>query len=71
MTLKLILKPHPETSTVIEIRDEEYYPITLVNIETFWIGGIGEDRRIYEALAEGETVKVELRMVIDPCLDPQ
>jgi hypothetical protein len=70
MTIQLTLKPHPSTREIVEMYDEHDHPFALAHVDVFWTVG-RENRNIYEALAEGETVKVELRMVIDPCLDPQ
>jgi hypothetical protein len=71
MTVKLILKPHKTNIDVIEIQDIDFYPSALVHIDTFWVKGIGADRGIHDALSNGETVTVELKRIIDPCLDPQ
>lgn len=72
MTVKLYLKQHPKSHEVIEVYDECDYPTALMPLDTFWVTQeVKRDRSIYEALEQGETVTVELRMVIDPCLDPQ
>lgn len=71
MTIKLILVPHAATTEIVEIQDIDFYPSALVHIDTFYIGGIGADNSIHEALEQGETVEVELKRIIDPCLDPQ